>query len=88
VRGQALTRSWYAENIKFEDPLAKFDSFTGYSVNIQILRALFDIKFYLHETTTIGVDQVSARYILPRCAARCADVAACPTLRPRISWNM
>jgi hypothetical protein len=57
-----LTKSYYAENVRFEDPLVKLDNFTGYSINIQLIRLLFDINFDLHDTSLLGADQVSARY--------------------------
>lgn len=59
-----LTKSWYADNMKFEDPLVKFDSFTGYNINIQLLRALLDIKFDLHDVVARGPDQVVARWTM------------------------
>ena len=58
---QQITRSRYSPNIKFEDPITSFNNIDGYTFNIFLLKALFNLSFKLHSLETTADDEITAR---------------------------
>ncbi|KAJ0515405.1 putative SOUL heme-binding protein [Helianthus annuus] len=45
---QGIDRTAYDEQVKFLDPITKYDSISGYLFNIGMLKLVFSPKFQLH----------------------------------------
>ena len=63
---QRLSRPRYADDFRFEDPLQRQTSFQAFQTNLRLLRAVFDIKFIVHEVEAEGDSQVTSWWV-PAC---------------------
>lgn len=59
-----ITTSRYSRDIRFEDPISKYDSLDGYLLNIRALRTFFHIKFDLHTIDVSAPEEITARWTM------------------------
>lgn len=52
----------YADNVIFEDPITRHTSLSGYLLNIQFLRRVFDPRFELLDIRQTGPSEVTTRW--------------------------
>lgn len=67
---QTITRSRYAADMKFEDPLVKYASLDGFALNVRLLKSAFKINFTLHDIGLNGPEEIRTRYAISTQAAR------------------
>ena len=60
---QAVTRERYADDVSFQDPVARLRGRNAYVANIQLLRSVFDIEFITHGVEPHEPDGVEARWV-------------------------
>lgn len=60
---QEVSRSAYARDIVFEDPISRFTDLDGYQFMIRALKALFAVTFDLHEVAVTAPDTVTTRWV-------------------------
>ena len=60
---QEVTRSKYAPNIAFQDPITQYGDVDGYSFNVALLARVFDVKFDLFEVGIVGPTSIEARCV-------------------------
>ena len=58
---QAVTRQRYADDITFQDPVARYKGRDAYIANIQLLNSLFDIKHTTHSLKAQEPNRIHAR---------------------------
>lgn len=71
VASQDVTKSAYARDIVFEDPISRFTDVDGYQFMIQALKTLFSVTFDLHDVTVTAPDTVTTRCAVLRHAPAC-----------------
>jgi len=59
-----ITLSRYAKDIKFRDPVTKYDDLEGYLFMISTLRTLFNVGFQLHKCEVTGDATVTASWTM------------------------
>ena len=47
--------------MRFEDPVAKYDSRDGFKFNLRLLRTVFDVAFDVHGINVTGPEEITAR---------------------------
>jgi len=61
---KGIDRKIYADNVKFEDPITRYDSIDGYLFNIQMLRYLFTPEFILHSIKEVSPTTLETRWTM------------------------
>ena len=59
-----IDRNIYADDVKFEDPITRYDSIDGYLFNIQMLRYLFTPEFILHTIKEVNETTLETRWTM------------------------
>jgi len=54
----------YAEDVVFTDPLSKYESFTGYNFNIQMLKNVFKPKYTMHSIEKTNDFEITTRWTM------------------------
>ena len=54
----------YAENVVFTDPLSKYESFTGYNFNIQMLKNVFKPIYTMHSIEKTNDFEITTRWTM------------------------
>ncbi len=58
---QAVTRQRYAEDITFQDPVARLKGRDPYVANIQLINSLFDVEFKTHSISKQEPDSIHTK---------------------------
>ena len=58
---QSITKSKYAENFSFQDPVVKYEGINSFIFNINALRTAFKITFKLQHVDVNGPSELRAR---------------------------
>ena len=58
---QSITKSKYAENFSFQDPIVKYEGINAFIFNINALRTAFKIIFKLQHVEVNGPSELRAR---------------------------
>lgn len=61
---KGIDESKYEEEMEFEDPITSYRTLSGYLLNIQMLRYLFNPKFQLHSVTQTGEHELTTRWTM------------------------
>ncbi|KAL9993243.1 putative SOUL hem-binding protein [Helianthus debilis subsp. tardiflorus] len=61
---QGIDRTAYDEQVKFLDPITKYDSISGYLFNIGMLKLVFSPKFQLHWVRQTGTYEITTRWTM------------------------
>ena len=61
---RGIDKSVYAADVKFEDPITKYDSINGYLANIQMLRYVFSPEFILHKIYPVSETTLETRWTM------------------------
>lgn len=61
---QGIDKGIYADDVKFEDPITRYDSIDGYLFNIQMLRHLFTPEFILHNIYEVSPTTLETRWTM------------------------
>ena len=61
---RGIDKSVYAADVKFEDPITKYDSINGYLANIQMLRYVFSPEFILHKISPVSETTLETRWTM------------------------
>lgn len=61
---RGIDKSAYEEKVKFRDPLTRYNSVSGYLLNIQFLRFVFGPKFTLHDLRLSGEREITSRWTM------------------------
>ncbi|QDZ18762.1 SOUL heme-binding protein [Chloropicon primus] len=64
---RGIDKSIYADDVKFEDPITKYDSINGYLANITMLRYVFAPEFILHKIYPVGDRTLETRWTMKMC---------------------
>ena len=58
---QSITKSKYAVNFSFQDPIVKYEGINSFIFNINALRTAFNITFKLQHVEVNGPTELRAR---------------------------
>jgi len=61
---QGIDASKYDDEVEFEDPITKYSSISGYKMNIQFLKNVFDPKFILRDIKQTGKYEITTRWTM------------------------
>ncbi|KAF5178678.1 Soul heme-binding family protein [Thalictrum thalictroides] len=61
---QGIDRNMYDEQVKFRDPITKHDTISGYLLNINLLKKLFQPDFQLHYVKQTGPYEITTRWTM------------------------
>lgn len=61
---QGIDKSAYEDKVEFRDPITRYNSVSGYLLNIQFLRLVFGPKFILHDLRLTGDHEITSRWTM------------------------
>lgn len=61
---RGIDRTKYQEEMEFEDPITSYSTLSGYLLNIQMLRYVFNPKFQLHSVERTGTFELTTRWTM------------------------
>lgn len=61
---RGIDKSKYQEEMEFEDPITSYSTLSGYLLNIQMLRYVFNPQFQLHSVERTGKFELTTRWTM------------------------